>query len=392
MRRLKICVIGIGYVGLGTGLMLSKQHEIVFVDILKEKVDKLNKGINPIKDSSIDLWLELNTNFIKATCDISECTDADMYIIAVSTDYNSENGALDCNNVTDVIKEILIYNKNPKIVIKSTVRVGYTSYITEKYGLTNVIFSPEFSREGTSLDDCLHPSRIIIGTNNKDSKFVEEYLDILYDSIFNTHAENIITGYSEAETIKLASNSYLAMRIGFFNELDTFAEINKLNAKDIIKGICLDYRIGDYYNNPSFGYGGYCLPKDINEFSCEERSDILSAIIVSNKNRKNYIANNILKKLEKTGTVGVYRLVMKKESGNFRQSSMINIIEKLKYQTDVIIYEPLLSTNEYNGCKVINDFCEFKDKSSLIIANRLDNELKEVADKVYTRDLLLNDK
>lgn len=388
---MKIAVAGTGYVGLSLATLLSQNNEVVALDIMPEKVEMINNHISPIKDNEIEEFLKNKKLNLKATTDYKEAfSGAEYIIISTPTNYDVDKNFFDTSSVEDTIEKIISLNENPTIIIKSTVPVGYTESIKKKYKIDNVIFSPEFLREGRALYDNLYPSRIILGEKSeRASKFAE----LLKEGALKENIDVKYMGNTEAEAVKLFSNTYLALRVAYFNELDTYAELNNLNTKDIIEGMGLDPRIGLHYNNPSFGYGGYCLPKDTKQLFANYRGipqNLIEAIVKSNDTRKKHIADMILKRNPKT--VGIYRLTMKTDSDNFRASAIQGVIENLKENNvRIIIYEPTLNDEFFNECQVVNDFSEFSKTSDVIIANRLEPTLKDVVDKVYTRDLYSRD-
>ncbi|HAE61859.1 MAG TPA: UDP-glucose 6-dehydrogenase [Eubacteriaceae bacterium] len=384
----RLTIVGAGYVGLSLAVLLSQHNDVVVLDIDSQKADKINHRVSPIRDPDIENFLKSKKLSLKATADKEEAyNDADYIIIATPTNYDHDKAAFDTSSVEQVIEEALFYNKKALIVIKSTVPVGFTESMRERFGVSNILFSPEFLREGKALYDNLYPSRIVVGDKTKEAK---NFAKLLLDGAIKKDVPVLLTGSSEAEAIKLFSNAYLAMRVAFFNELDTFAELKGLDTKEIIEGVCLEPRIGNFYNNPSFGYGGYCLPKDTSQLASQFNGiphEIMTAIVKSNQIRKEHIANMVIRKKPKT--VGIYKLVMKKGSDNFRTSSILDIINILKNQgkTDIIIYEPLIEEDTYEGLRVVNSLEDFKRQSDLILANRKDNDLEGVEHKVYTRDL-----
>lgn len=388
---MKIAVAGTGYVGLSLATLLSQNNEVVALDIMPEKVEMINNHISPIKDNEIEEFLKNKKLNLKATTDYKEAfSGAEYIIISTPTNYDVDKNFFDTSSVEDTIEKIISLNENPTIIIKSTVPVGYTESIKKKYKIDNVIFSPEFLREGSALYDNLYPSRIILGEKSeRASKFAE----LLKEGALKENIDVKYMGNTEAEAVKLFSNTYLALRVAYFNELDTYAELNNLDTKDIIEGMGLDPRIGLHYNNPSFGYGGYCLPKDTKQLFANYRGipqNLIEAIVKSNDTRKKHIADMILKRNPKT--VGIYRLTMKTDSDNFRASAIQGVIENLKENNvRIIIYEPTLNDEFFNECQVVNDFSEFSKTSDVIIANRLEPTLKDVVDKVYTRDLYSRD-
>lgn len=388
---MKIAVAGTGYVGLSLATLLSQNNEVVALDIMPEKVEMINNHISPIKDNEIEDFLKNKKLNLKATTDYKEAfSGAEYIIISTPTNYDVEKNFFDTSSVEDTIEKIISLGINPTIIIKSTVPVGYTESIKKKYHIDNIIFSPEFLREGSALYDNLYPSRIILGEKSeRASKFAE----LLKEGALKENIDVKYMGNTEAEAVKLFSNTYLALRVAYFNELDTYAELNNLNTKDIIEGMGLDPRIGLHYNNPSFGYGGYCLPKDTKQLFANYRGipqNLIEAIVKSNDTRKKHIADMILKRNPKT--VGIYRLTMKTDSDNFRASAIQGVIENLKKNdVKIIIYEPTLKDTTFNEFQVVNNFLEFSEMSDVIIANRLEPTLKDVADKVYTRDLYSRD-
>ena len=388
---MKIAVAGTGYVGLSISMLLAQLNEVVALDIIPEKVEMLNNKISPIKDKEIEEFLkEKNLNF-RATLDYKDAFEGAKYIvISTPTNYDENQNYFDTSSVEDVIKKVIDMNLDTTMVVKSTIPVGFIENIKKKYNIDNIMFSPEFLREGKALYDNLYPSRIIVG---EKSKRAEEFANLLKQGALKEDVVIKYTDSTEAEAIKLFSNTYLALRVSYFNELDTYAELKGLNTKDIIDGVCLDPRIGDHYNNPSFGYGGYCLPKDTKQLLANYKDvpeNLIEAIVKSNDTRKKHIANMILSKNPKV--VGIYRLTMKTNSDNFRASAMQSVMQILKdNNVNIIIYEPTLKDNFFEGYNVINDIDKFKDISDIIIANRFDDILNDVLDKVYTRDLYSRD-
>lgn len=390
--KMKIAVAGTGYVGLSLATLLSQKNEVVALDVIPEKVEKINNRISPIQDEYIQQYFKEKKLNLKATLDYKEAFEgAEFVIISTPTNYDEEKNFFDTSSVEDIVEKVISMNdKNITMVVKSTIPVGYIEKTKEYYNIDNIFFSPEFLREGKALYDNLYPSRIIIGNKGEKGK---EFAKLLKDAALKDDIPELFMNSTEAEAVKLFANTYLALRVAYFNELDTYASVKGLNTKDIIEGVGLDPRIGTQYNNPSFGYGGYCLPKDTKQLLANYKDvpqNLIEAIVKSNKTRKEFIAEEIIKMNPEV--VGIYRLTMKSGSDNFRSSAIQDIIKSLKAEgKKIIIYEPTLEKEEFSNCKVVNDLDEFKKEASVIMANRLEECIKDVKNKVFTRDLFARD-